>query len=127
MSALPTLLLALAIIAVLALMLVRPVSAVREDRGYAAEERAWLSAGRFPAEVERVYRHPRLLLTDGERLHDLGYALARRRMVRGTWGRFPEVIWRAAAPPAQPDPPPAKLEAPPSGSEAPGTEPSSRA
>jgi hypothetical protein len=101
-SDLVTVLLAAAVVVILALILVRPVRAVREDRGYAAEERAWLSAGRFPAEVERVYRHPRLLLTDGDRLRELGYDLARRRMVRGTWGRFPEVIWRAAVPPAQP-------------------------
>jgi len=100
-----TILLAAAILAILALIMVRPVRAVREDRGYAAEERAWLTAGRFPAEVERVYRHPRLLLTDGDRLRELGYELARRRMVRGSWGRFPEVIWRAAVPPAKPEPP----------------------
>jgi hypothetical protein len=104
-SALVTLLLAAAILAIVALILVRPVRAVREDRGYAAEERGWLTAGRFPAEVERVYRHPRLFLTDGDRLRALGYELARRRMVRGTWGRFPEVIWRAAVPPSKPEPP----------------------
>jgi hypothetical protein len=104
-SALVTLLLAAAILAIVALILVRPVRAVREDRGYAAEERGWLTAGRFPAEVERVYRHPRLFLTDGDRLRELGYELARRRMVRGTWGRFPEVIWRAAVPPSKPEPP----------------------
>ncbi len=115
MSALVTLLLVAALLAIVALIMVRPIRAVREDRSYAAEERAWLSAGRFPAEVERVYRHPRLLLTDGDRLRDLGYELARRRMIRGSWGRFPEVIWRAAEPPAQP-------EAQPPGGEASGAE-----
>ena len=112
MNDLITVLLAAAVLAILGLMLVRPLSAVREDRGYAAEERAWLTGGRFPSEVERVYRHPRLLLTDGDRLRELGYELARRRMVRGSWGRFPEVIWRAAVPPAKPEaPPPAEPEA----------------
>jgi hypothetical protein len=110
-SDLVTALLVVAILAILALIMVRPVRAIREDRAYADEERAWLAAGRFPAEVERVYRHPRLLLTDGDRLRELGYELARRRMVRGTWGRFPEVVWRAADPPA-------KSEAPPPGGEA---------
>jgi hypothetical protein len=103
MNALVTVLLVVAILAVLGLIAVGPVRAVREDRGYAAEERGWLEGGRFPAEVERVYRHGRLILTDGARLRELGYELRQRRMVRSEWGRVPEVVWRAVSPPAKPE------------------------
>ncbi|MGP8160875.1 MAG: hypothetical protein ACLQGJ_06590 [Candidatus Dormibacteria bacterium] len=100
MNAPVTVLLVVAILAVLGLIALGPVRAVREDRGYAAEERGWLEGGRFPAEVERVYRHGRLILTDGARLRELGYELKQRRMVRSEWGRVPEVVWGAVSPPA---------------------------
>ena len=100
MNPLVTALLALVIVAILALIAVGPIRAVREDRGYALEEQAWLAGGRFPAEVERECRHPRLILTDGARLRELGYELGERRAVRGAWGRLQVVTWRAAGPPA---------------------------
>jgi hypothetical protein len=103
MNDLITALLVAAIVAILALIVVGPIRAVREDRGHALEERGWLAAGRFPAEVERVYRHPRLVLTDGTRLRELGYEVSRRRRVRGPWGRISAVDWRAARPPAKPE------------------------
>ena len=103
MSSLVTALLALVIVAILALIAVGPIRAVREDRGYALEERGWLASGRFPNEVEREYRHPRLILTDGTRLRELGYELGERRKVRGAWGRLQAVTWRAVGPPAKPD------------------------
>lgn len=100
-NALVTALLALAIGVLVALIAVGPIRAVREDRAYAAEERGWLDSGRFPVEVERLYRNSRLILTDGARLRQLGYAEAKRRRVRGPWGRILEVRWRAAGPPAR--------------------------
>jgi hypothetical protein len=100
--ALITVLLLLAIVAVLGLIAVGPIRAVREDRAYAAEERGWLAGGHFPAEIERVYRHSRVLVTDAARLNELGYGLKRRRRVRGPWGRLTAVAWRAVDPPAQP-------------------------
>ena len=83
-----------------ALIAVGPILAVREERRLAAEERGWLQAGRFPAQVERVYRHPRLILTDGSRLRLLGYELVERRVARGPWARVLVAVWRAAGPPA---------------------------
>ena len=103
MNDLITALLVAAIVAILALIVVGPIRAVREDRGYALEEKGWLTAGRFPAQVEREYRHPRLILTDGTRLRELGYELGERRKVRGAWGRLQAVTWRAVGPPAKPD------------------------
>jgi hypothetical protein len=103
MNSLVTALLAVVIVALLALIAVGPIRAVREDRGYALEEKGWLTAGRFPAQVEREYRHPRLILTDGTRLRELGYELGERRKVRGAWGRLQAVTWRAVGPPAQPE------------------------
>ena len=100
MTVLVTALLVVVILAVLALMVVGPIRAVREDRDYAAEERTWLEGGHFPARVERLYRSPRLILTDGTRLRALGYELEQRRMARGDWGRVLVVVWRAAGPPA---------------------------
>jgi hypothetical protein len=102
MSSLVTALLALVMVAILALIAVGPIRAVREDRGYALEERGWLASGRFPNEVEREYRHPRLILTDGTRLRELGYELGERRKVRGAWGRLQAVTWRAVSTPATP-------------------------
>lgn len=99
-----TVLLVAAALAVLALIAVPPVRAVREDRGYASEEHGWLEDGHFPAEVRREYRHSRLILTDGARLRELGYEPKQRRMVRAEWGRIPEVLWRAAGPPAIAEP-----------------------
>ena len=103
MNYLVTALLAVVIVALLALMAVGPIRAVREDRGYALEEQGWLASGRFPTEVEREYRHPRLILTDGTRLRELGYELGERRKVRGTWGRLQAGTWRAVGTPAKPD------------------------
>jgi hypothetical protein len=103
MSALVTALLAVVIVAILAFMAVGPIRAVREDRDYALEERGWLATGRFPAEVEREYRQPRLVLTDGTRLRELGYEVGERRTVRGVWGRLQAVTWRATRPPGKPD------------------------
>jgi hypothetical protein len=51
--------------------------------------------------VEREYRHPRLILTDGTRLRELGYELAERRTVRGAWGRLQAVTWRVASAPSK--------------------------
>jgi hypothetical protein len=101
MNSLVTALLAVVIVALLALIAVGPIRAVREDRGYAIAERGWLADGRFPAQVERVYRHPRLVLTDGARLRELGYELGERRRARGAWGRVLVVVWRAVGPPAK--------------------------
>ena len=112
MNLLVTLLLAVAIVALAALIVLLPLRAVRDDRDYAAEERAWVDGGRFPAEVERTYRQPRLILTDGDRLSQLGYQLVERRRVRGTWGRLLEVRWRATGPPARPADPPVGGPAP---------------
>ena len=103
MSVLVTGLLLAAAVAILALIVAGPIRAVREDRGYALEEQAWLASGRFPAQVEREYRHSRLILTDGTRLRELGYELAERRTVRGAWGRLQAVTWRAASAPAMPE------------------------
>jgi len=101
MSVLVTGLLLAAAVAILALIVAGPIRAVREDRGYALEEQAWLASGRFPAQVEREYRHPRLILTDGTRLRELGYELAERRTVRGAWGRLQAVTWRVASAPSK--------------------------
>ncbi|MGA3185329.1 MAG: hypothetical protein ABSE52_12130 [Candidatus Dormibacteria bacterium] len=103
MSVLVTGLLLAAAVAILALIVAGPIRAVREDRGYALEEQAWLASGRFPAQVEREYRHSRLILTDGTRLRELGYELEERRTVRGAWGRLQAVTWRAASAPAMPE------------------------
>jgi hypothetical protein len=103
MSALVTGLLLAAAAAILALIAAGPIRAVREDRGYALEEQAWLASGRFPARVVREYRHARLILTDATRLRELGYELAERRTVRGAWGRLQAVTWRAASAPARPE------------------------
>jgi hypothetical protein len=103
MSLLVTALPVAALVAILALIVAGPIRAVREDRHNAAEERRWVATGRFPAQVERVYRRPGLLLTDAQRLGELGYELGERRRVRGAWGRLQEVTWRAAGPPAKPD------------------------
>jgi hypothetical protein len=103
MSLLVTALLAAAFVAILALTAVGPIRAVREDRRHAAEERGWLATGRFPAEVERLYRRPGLILTDAPRLRELGYDLGERRKVRGAWGRLQEVTWQAVGPPAKPE------------------------
>ena len=102
MNLLVTLLLAVVIVALVALIVLPPLRAVREDRDYAVEERTWLDGGKFPAEVERIYRQPRLLLTDGGRLSQLGYQLVERRRVRGPWGRLLAARWRATGPPARP-------------------------
>jgi hypothetical protein len=101
MSVLVTGLLLAAAVAILALIAAGPIRAVREDRGYALEEQAWLASGRLPAQVEREYRHPRLILTDGTRLRELGYELAERRTVRGAWGRLQAVTWRVASAPSK--------------------------
>ena len=97
MNPLVTALLVLVIVGILA---AGPIRAVREDRGYALEEQAWLAGGRLPAKVEREYRHSRLILTDGARLRELGYEVGERRTVRGAWGRLQAVTWRAPGPPA---------------------------
>jgi hypothetical protein len=95
-----TALLAAACCVLAGLILLGPLLAVREDRRLAAEERGWLSQGCFPDRVERIYSSPRLLITDGPRLRELGYELVERRRARGPWGRVAVVVWRAAAPPA---------------------------
>jgi hypothetical protein len=100
MNPLVTVLLVLVIVGILALIAAGPIRAVREDRGYALEEQAWLAGGRLPAKVEREYRHSRLILTDGTRLRALGYELGEQRTARGDWGRVLVVVWRAAGPPA---------------------------
>ena len=100
MSSLVTALLLAAALAIVALIAVSPIRAVREDRGYALEEQAWLAGGNLPPVVEREYRHPRLILTDGTRLRALGYELEQRRTARGDWGRVLVVVWRASGPPA---------------------------
>jgi hypothetical protein len=102
MNPLVTALLVAAFVAILALTVVGPIRAVRQDRSHAAEERGWLATGRFPAEVERAYRRPGLILTDAPRLQALGYDVGERRKVRGAWGRIQEVTWRAVGPPAKP-------------------------
>jgi len=107
MSLLVTALLAAAFVAMLALTAVGPIRAVREDRRHAAEERGWLATGRFPAEVERLYRRPGLILTDAPRLRELGYDLGERRTVRGAWGRLQAITWRAASAPANSEEKPA--------------------
>ena len=100
MTALLTVLLAVVSLGILALIAGGPIRAVQEDRRLAAEERGWLEGGDFPARVERRYRNPRLILTDGTRLRALGYELEQRRTARGDWGRILVVVWRAAAPPS---------------------------
>ena len=100
MTVLVTVLLAVVILTVLALIALGPIRAVREDRRLAAEERGWLEGGQLPARVERRYRNPRLILTDGTRLRALGYELEQRRTARGDWGRVLVVVWRASGPPA---------------------------
>jgi hypothetical protein len=100
MNSLVTALLSLVIVGILALIAAGPIRAVREDRRHAAEERGWLATGRFPAEVERLYRRPGLILTDASRLRELGYDVGERRTVRGAWGRLQAVTWRAMGPPA---------------------------
>jgi hypothetical protein len=107
MSPLVTALLALAIVGILAIIVAGPIRAVREDRGYALEERGWLAAGGLPSKVEREYRHARLILTDGIRLRELGYELAERRTVRGAWGRLQAITWRAVRAPAHSEEAPA--------------------
>ena len=102
MSSLVTALLLAAALAIVALIAVSPIRAVREDRGYALEEQAWLAGGNLPPVVEREYRHPRLILTDGTRLRELGYEMGERRTVRGAWGRLQAVTWRTAGPPGRP-------------------------
>jgi hypothetical protein len=99
-SALVTALLVLLALALLGLIVLGPFRAVREDRRLAAAERGWLESAHFPARVERRYRNPRLILTDGTRLRALGYDLEQRRTARGNWGRVLVVVWRAARPPA---------------------------
>ncbi|MGD0448309.1 MAG: hypothetical protein ABSB36_06785 [Candidatus Dormibacteria bacterium] len=100
MNPVVTVLLVLVIVGLLALIAAGPIRAVREDRGYALEEQAWLAGGHLPAKVVREYRHSRLILTDGARLRELGYEVGERRTVRGAWGRLQAVTWRAAGPPA---------------------------
>ncbi len=96
----PTAVLAAVLLAGLVLIAIRPIRAVRDERFFAAEERGWSESGSFPAEVHRVYRHPRMVEVDGLRLRQLGYAVEERGMVRGAWGRHLEVLWRATGPPA---------------------------
>jgi len=96
MNPLVTALLVAAFVAILALTVVGPIRAVRQDRSHAAEERGWLATGRFPAEVERAYRRPGLILTDAPRLQALGYDVGERRKVRGAWvvsRRSPGGLW----------------------------------
>jgi hypothetical protein len=95
-----TVVMACVALALLGYIVVRPLRAVREDRDLVAEERGWLKAERFPSTVERLYRHPRLLLTDGPRLRELGYAMVERRTVRMGLTRQAWVVWKAVRPPA---------------------------
>ena len=99
MSALLTVVLVLVGVAGLGLMALGPVRAVREDRRFAEEERRWQAGGSLPARVERHYRNPRLILTDGARMRALGYELEERRTARGDWGRVLVAVWRAASRP----------------------------
>ncbi|MGO8685845.1 MAG: hypothetical protein ACLQT7_01480 [Candidatus Dormibacteria bacterium] len=99
MTAVITAVLAVVIVATVALLAVGPLRAVREDRRYAAEERRWQADGTPPDRVERQYRNPRLILTDGARMRSLGYQLEERRMARGDWGRVLVAVWRATSPP----------------------------
>jgi hypothetical protein len=99
-SLLPTVVLTGVALALLGLIVLLPLRAVRQDRELVAEERGWMSAGRFPASVERLYRNSRLLLTDGPRLRALGYTVVERRPVRMGLGRPLWVRWRATEPPA---------------------------
>lgn len=100
MSVLLTVVLAGVAVALLGLIVVAPLRAVRQDRDLVAEERGWLEGGRFPGRVERLYRNPRLILTDGPRLRELGYAMVERRAVRMGLTRAAWVVWKASGPPA---------------------------
>jgi len=99
-----TVLLVLVIVGILALIAAGPIRAVREDRGYALEEQAWLAGGHLPPRWCANTATP-TDPHDGARLRELGYEVGERRTVRGAWGRLQAVTWRAAGPPAgAPDP-----------------------
>ena len=98
---LATALLVLALLACLALMLVGPLRAVRDEQAFSAEERGWASSKRFPEEVERIYRSPRMVTVDGLRLRELGYEQVEHGLRRTSWGRRLAVRWQAVRPPAR--------------------------